>query len=161
MDNNFKVIVNDNLEFDITKEDISKMDALQTANGSYHILQNSKPFRAEIADSDFNAKNYTVRINNKSYRVNILDKLDLLIKEMGFSIGTANNIDAIEAPMPGLILDITVAEKKEVKEGDALLVLEAMKMENVITSPRDGTIKSIAVNKGDAVTKKQLLIQFE
>ena len=63
--------------------------------------------------------------------------------------------------MPGLILDIHVKEGQEVKEDDALLILEAMKMENVLTSPRDGIIKSISVSKNDTVDKNQLLIEFE
>ena len=80
---------------------------------------------------------------------------------MGFEVGTSKNISHIEAPMPGLILDIPVSEGDEVKEGDALLVLEAMKMENVILSPRDGVIGKIAVEKGAAVDKKSLLIEFK
>ncbi|MCL4125700.1 UNVERIFIED_CONTAM: hypothetical protein GTU68_028898 [Idotea baltica] len=63
--------------------------------------------------------------------------------------------------MPGLILDINVKVGQEVIEDDALLILEAMKMENVLTAPRDGMIKSITVSKGDAVDKNQLLITFE
>ncbi|PHK07691.1 acetyl-COA carboxylase, partial [Nostoc linckia z13] len=64
-------------------------------------------------------------------------------------------------PIPGLILEISVSVGQEVKENDNLLILEAMKMENTFVSPRAGVIKSIAVNKGDAVDKGQLLIEFE
>lgn len=63
--------------------------------------------------------------------------------------------------MPGLILDILVEEGQEVNEEDQLVILEAMKMENVITSPRNGVIKKIGVSKGDAVDKKQMLIEFQ
>ncbi|MCL4139960.1 UNVERIFIED_CONTAM: hypothetical protein GTU68_044878 [Idotea baltica] len=63
--------------------------------------------------------------------------------------------------MPGLIIDISVTKNQEVKENQPLLILEAMKMENIITSPKDGIIKSISVKKGDAVEKNQLLIEFE
>jgi biotin carboxyl carrier protein len=63
--------------------------------------------------------------------------------------------------MPGLILEIHVRIGQAVNENDPLLILEAMKMENVITSPRDGIIKSISVKKSDAVDKNQLLIEFE
>jgi biotin carboxyl carrier protein len=63
--------------------------------------------------------------------------------------------------MPGLILEIHVQTGQEVNEDDPLLILEAMKMENVITSPRDGIIKSITVKKGETVDKNQLLIEFE
>jgi biotin carboxyl carrier protein len=63
--------------------------------------------------------------------------------------------------MPGLILEIQVKEGQDVKEDDTLLILEAMKMENVIHSPREGIIKSINVKQGETVDKDSLLIEFE
>ena len=67
----------------------------------------------------------------------------------------------VTAPMPGTILDIKVAVGDTVESGQAIMVLEAMKMENAFVSPRDGVIKSISVEKGNAVDKGQLLIEFE
>ena len=87
--------------------------------------------------------------------------MDELIKKMGFAVNAGKNIDSISAPMPGLILDILVEEGQEVNEEDQLLILEAMKMENIITSPRSGVIKTVSVSKGEAVDKKQLLIEFQ
>lgn len=161
MNKKFKVNVNHDLSFNITDQDIESLDALPTSKTTYHILQENKPFLAEILASDFNKKKYTVKVNTSTYETVISDDLDLLIKEMGFSMGSTKNIDVIYAPMPGLILEINVAIGQTVKEDDPLLILEAMKMENVIASPRTGTIKSISVNKGEAVVKKQLLIEFE
>ena len=71
------------------------------------------------------------------------------------------HVNSIKAPMPGLILDIHVKQGQEVKEDEGLLILEAMKMENVITSPRDGVIKSVNIVKGEAIDKGHLLIEFE
>ena len=85
----------------------------------------------------------------------------MLIKEMGFEVGASKQVNAIKAPMPGLILEISVEVGQEVKENDPLLILEAMKMENSILSPRDGVIKSVAMTKGAAVEKGALLIEFE
>jgi biotin carboxyl carrier protein len=62
--------------------------------------------------------------------------------------------------MPGLVLSILVKEGDEVKKGDNLLVLEAMKMENIIKSPADVTIKFIKIKPSDKVEKNQVLIQF-
>lgn len=62
--------------------------------------------------------------------------------------------------MPGLILDILVTEGQEIKEGEQVLVLSAMKMENIITAPSDGVVKLIEVKKDDAVEKGQLLIEI-
>ncbi len=161
MNKKFKVNVNENLSFNITEQEILNLDALPTSKKTYHILKENKPFYAEIVDSDFYSKKYTVKVNNSTYEAVISDDLDLLIKEMGFSRGSIKNIGAIHAPMPGLILEINVELGQTIKKDDPLLILEAMKMENVIFSPRAGTIKSIAVNRGEAVEKKQLLIEFE
>ncbi|MFH6768964.1 acetyl-CoA carboxylase biotin carboxyl carrier protein subunit [Gaetbulibacter aquiaggeris] len=158
---NFKVSVNSNLELDISSEDITKLDVIKISGHSYHLLHNNKSYQSEIISSDFNSKSYEVKINNNSYHISILNDLDMLIKDMGFSIGTTKHIDLIKAPMPGLILEINVTKGQKVKENDPLLILEAMKMENVLISPREGIIKSISVKKGDPVDKNALLIEFE
>lgn len=157
----FKTSVNNTFDFEITDDDILNLDAIETSDTKFHVLQLKKSYKAEIVKASFNSKSYQVKVNNNTYNVNIFNTLDLLIKEMGFTISTTKNINSIKAPMPGLILEINVKEGQEVKEDDNLLILEAMKMENIITSPRDGIIKSISVNKSDAVEKNQLLIEFQ
>lgn len=161
MDNKYKVKVNGSLEFDITNENMSQLDAVETAPQTFHILQNNKPFKAQLVDSNFNRKNYTIEVNNNTYNVEISNPLDLLIEKLGFAFGTSKQVNSIKAPMPGLILDIHVKTGQEVKENDPLLILEAMKMENIITSPRDGIIKLVNIKKGDAIEKGHLLIEFE
>jgi biotin carboxyl carrier protein len=160
MTENFKVKVNSTLDFEIQDHDLSKLDTLKISKTKYHILQEHESYKAEITKANFNNKSYQVKINNNIYNVDISNALDLLIKDMGFKVGRAKQVDFIKAPMPGLILEITIKVGQEVKENDPLLVLEAMKMENSITSPRDGIIKSISAQKGDAVEKNQLLIEF-
>lgn len=71
------------------------------------------------------------------------------------------NPKMINAFIPGIIREITVKRGQNVKEGDKLLILEAMKMKNTLTSLRTGTIKEIRVEIGDMVYKGQLLIEFE
>lgn len=156
----YKVKVNNSFEFEVDSDEISQLDVIKTTDNAYHILKDHKTFRAEITEGQFNQKKYTVKINNNSYNVEINNDLDELIKAMGFEVGASKIINEIKAPMPGLILDISVKIGQEVKENDPLLILEAMKMENVLTSPRYGIIKSISVKKGDAVEKNQLLIEF-
>ena len=161
MNNSFKVVVENTHEFKINSDDISKIDAIQTSPNSYHILKDNKSIKAEVIEKDFFRKTYTIKIDNSSYEVVISDSLDLLIGEMGFAFSSSRDIDSISAPMPGLILEIHVRIGQAVNEDDPLLILEAMKMENVITSPRDGIIKNISVKKSEAVDKNQLLIEFE
>ncbi|MGG5486963.1 biotin/lipoyl-containing protein [Gaetbulibacter sp. PBL-D1] len=157
----FKASVNNTDHFEISNENIQNLDVVPTKANTFHILKNNQSFNAEIIKKDFNNKTYAVKVNNTVYNVAIADYLDQLIKDMGFEVGASKHVNDIKAPMPGLILDISISQGQEVKENDTLLILEAMKMENVLTSPRDGVIKTISVAKGDAVDKNQLLIEFE
>jgi len=157
----YKVKVNNVFDFEVdTKEDIS-IDIVNTSKTNYHVLSDHTSYKATILSADFNQKKYTIEINNNKYTVDISNELDVLIKDMGFSIGSAKKVNSIKAPMPGLILDISVKVGTTVEEGDTLLILEAMKMENSITSPRKGIIKAISVDKEATVEKNQLLIEFE
>jgi biotin carboxyl carrier protein len=157
----YKVTVNDTFHFDLEKENVAQLDAVHLETSKFHILHENTPYQAEITTSDFLQKSYTVKVNNNTYVVAIANPLDILIKEMGFEIGLAKQINFIKAPMPGLILEISVVAGQMVKENDNLIILGAMKMENSFLSPRDGVIKSISVAVGDAVNKGQLLIEFE
>lgn len=161
MEDSFKVKVNGDQEFNLSLKDLNLLDAIQTSVDSYHVLINNKPYLAQVVASDFHNKQYEIRINSRRYTVDIADKLDVLIADMGFSLASSSNISSIEAPMPGLILDINVHVGQEVNEDDALLVLEAMKMENIITAPRQGIIKAIHASKGNPVDRGHLLIEFE
>jgi biotin carboxyl carrier protein len=125
------------------------------------VLKEHQPYQAAVLQADFSRKTYRVRVNGQAYSVRISDALDQLISDMGFELGAGRNISQIEAPMPGLILDILVDQGDSVKKGDALVVLEAMKMENAILAPRDGVVKHIGVSRGMAVEKKHLLVEFE
>lgn len=67
----------------------------------------------------------------------------------------------IKAPMPGTISDVRINQGQNVKKGDVLIILEAMKMENEIMSPKDGTVKSIHVTKGASVNTADVLVVVE
>ncbi len=157
----YKVNVNNSFDFDVSPEQVSSLDAIKMSASQFHVLQGHKSYKCEIETSNVNSKSYKVKVNGNTYNMHISYNLDILIKDMGFEVGASKKVNEIKAPMPGLILDIYVKEGQEVKEDDALLILEAMKMENVLTSPRDGIIKSISVSKNDTVDKNQLLIEFE
>ena len=66
--------------------------------------------------------------------------------------------EAVTSPMPGTILKVNVAQGQAVKEGDLLVVLEAMKMENEIFAPKDGTVAQVATSKGATVNTDDLLV---
>lgn len=161
MSTSYKLSVNNTSSFDLNESELKNLDAVSVDKTKFHVLKNSKPYKAEIVSADFLAKKYIIKVNNTTYEVAIEDALDILIKSMGIERGRTKVINAIKAPMPGLILEISVEVGQTVKQNDSLLILEAMKMENSFLSPRDGVIKSIDVQVGNAVDKGQLLIEFE
>ncbi len=75
------------------------------------------------------------------------------------SVSASQSVEgAVSAPMPGKILDIKVSVGEQVKKGQVLMILEAMKMENEIVAPKDGTVKEIKVSVGDTVNRGDPLI---
>ena len=69
--------------------------------------------------------------------------------------------DALRSPLPGTVIEIPAKTGMQVKEGDTLVVLEAMKMNNNLTAERDGIVKSILVGEGEAVKENTPLVTFE
>jgi len=157
----FKVTVNNSAILDIAHNELAELDIIHNSDGNYHLISKNKSISGRILNSDFRSKRYIVQINNKEFEISIKDELDQRIDDMGFSTRTSKHIHSVKAPMPGLILDILVNEGQEVKENDPLLILEAMKMENIITSPRSAVISSVSVKMKQAVDKNALLIEFE
>ena len=126
----------------------------------YHLLHNNQSFNIDLIKINEEEKTMVLKINSVKYNIQLKDKYDDLLHNLGLDNIATKKVNDIKAPMPGMVLNILVKEGDTVKKGDALLVLEAMKMENIIKSPTDGVIKKITANKGTAVEKNQLLIQF-
>jgi biotin carboxyl carrier protein len=112
-----------------------------------------------LLNTDRETKLYTLLINGTKYEVSLKDKFDDLLAGMGMAGAATGKANNLKAPMPGLVLNILVTEGDSFKPGDALVVLEAMKMENIIKAAGEGTVKKISVNKGQAVEKGQVLIE--
>lgn len=127
---------------------------------TFSILKGHQNYRAELVEIDLDQKKVKVKINHNIYRILFKDKMDLLLTDMGMDALATTKVKDLKAPMPGLVLDIPVSIGDEVKKGQPLIVLEAMKMENVLKAEGEGTISDIAILKGDSVEKNQILIQF-
>lgn len=160
MESNFKVQVNETLEYDFNDSDSENLDIVKLSESKFHVLQNKTSYNVAIEQTDFYLKEYIISVNSNSYQVKISNQLDVLIKEMGFHKGASKKVNDIKAPMPGIILSVLVKENQQVKEGETLLILEAMKMENAITCPKDAIIKNITISVNQTVDKGQLLIEL-
>jgi biotin carboxyl carrier protein len=135
-------------------------NAVEIKQGHFHILHDNKSYNAEVVSVEHTTKSVTLKVNNHRYKVDLKDKFDLLLEKMGISSASAGKVNSVKAPMPGLIVTLKVGEGDVVKAGDQLLILEAMKMENILKSVGDGVVKKILVKKGDSVEKNQILIEF-
>lgn len=159
MEKQFKAIVNQAHEFSLLPSDLEQIDLISNENRA-HVILDSKSIEVEILSAQFTDRYYEIKINGNKYTVKIENELDALISEMGLSLGDNSVENEVHAPMPGIILEVNVAEGDKVNNGDFLCVLEAMKMENALTAPRDGVIKSVHISKGETVDKGKLLIEF-
>ena len=85
----------------------------------------------------------------------------LVEEEEGGRAARRHASGGLEAPMPGKVIAVNVAPGQAVKKGDELLVVEAMKMENAIRAPRDGTVRSVAARVGDMVGPGAVLVELQ
>ena len=155
----FKVKVNET-QYDVTPESVRVLDVVRTITGKFHVNFKNVNYTSEIISADAHFKNITMRINGNFHTIKIADKYDMLIDQLGLKNATKLLGGNIKAPMPGLVLDVLVQIGQEVKAGEKVLILEAMKMENVITAQADGIVKAINVQRGNAVEKNALLIEI-
>src|SRR6185437_918339 len=148
-----KIKINKGQVFEFKQEDNQlflnnqpyQCDISKISDTEYHILHNNKSYRIELIHLDKVLKNVKLKINGQTAEADIKDKMDELLEKLGMNKVSNNVVQDIKAPMPGLVMEIKVEEGQEVKTGDQLLILEAMKMENVLKSPREGTVKSIMI----------------
>ena len=155
-----KARVNDLFVFDFDSNDFD-WSCIKLNCGQYHIIFKEQSFVANVVEVNTAKKNLLIRINNNNYNVQLKDQHDELLQSLGMDVLNNQNESEIKAPMPGRVLDIMLNAGDAVAKGDGVLVLEAMKMENVIKSPTDGIIKLISIEKGLAVEKGQVLVEFE
>jgi biotin carboxyl carrier protein len=135
-------------------------DLVRISENSFHIIHLNKSYSAELVHHDKATKTVALKINGSVYNVEMKDRFDLLLEKMGIKSGASGKIISVKAPMPGLIVKVNVTVGDIVKPGDALLVLEAMKMENMIKATAAATVSQLKIKKGDSVEKGQILIEF-
>ena len=161
----YKVSVNGNKSFSVEGNTVDGRqvltDIIALEDRFFHLLSDGKSYNIEVVKADKTSKLVTLKVNGNTYEVSAKDKFDLLMDQMGFSSADAGKIKELKAPMPGLVIEIRVKAGDTVKKGDPIIVLEAMKMENVLKATGEGTVKSIEVQKSQSVEKGQVLIIFE
>lgn len=155
----YQVTIN-NREYPVEEDQLAGLDVLVAGPGQYHLLQDGKSHHIEVHALDIVSKTVILTVNGREQTLHIADETDQLVKQLGFATVSAAKSKNITAPMPGLVLDVMVKPGDQITEGTPLIILEAMKMENVLKAEGDGEVKAVPVKKGEAVEKKQLLIEI-
>jgi biotin carboxyl carrier protein len=136
--------------------DKKKYNLIELSNGSYLLQVENKIFEASLLKNSSNT--YEILVNNKSYSIDVLTALqDCAMKLIQQSDESDSKETKVKSPMPGLVLKINKKIGDQVASGETIMVLEAMKMENEIKSPRDGELVELFVKPGSAVEKNILL----
>ena len=163
-----KIRVNDQFDFELVSNkeamtingEVINADISTVNSKSFHIIYKNRSFNAELIECNKTEKHCLVKVNSNVYTVSITDQFDELLHKLGMDKANSSKVSELKAPMPGLVLRILVSEGEEVKKGGNLLILEAMKMENIIKAPADVIVKSIKINPSDKVEKGQVMMYF-
>ncbi len=145
---------------DITIKDLN-IFIIEKKENYRKILMDNIVYDVIIKNYDYENKNATINIDGFDFHLQLNEPIDLLIAQMGFLKSNKHSVKDIKSPMPGLVISIYVEVGQNVHEGDKLLSLEAMKMENILKCPGSGIVKNILVKSGDTVDKNALLIELE
>ena len=147
--------------FTATQEGLESMNILQTSPTEFNIIKDHRSVTGKVRESGIAAKKLQVEVEGEIFEIEIKNSLDQMLEKMGFGGGAGKRIADIKAPMPGLVLKLFITEGQEVKDGEPVLILEAMKMENSIMITGDAKIKKIHVKSGQVVEKGQVLVELE
>jgi biotin carboxyl carrier protein len=161
-----KIKVNDHFNFEteinegvVFLDNVSTgVDYISLGDNKFHFIKDKKSYSAELVEGNFKEKVFKIKVNNNVFRLEIKDQYDELLKNLGLDNLNKQKIKEIKAPMPGLVLKILINEGDFIKKGENLLILEAMKMENMIKAPSDLFINKINIKIGDKVEKSQVLL---
>lgn len=121
----------------------------------YSLLVDGKSYEGYMYASD---EGWEVLLQGRRYDAQVVDEREYRLHQ---SLGQGAVTDSefhLKAPMPGLVIEVRVEEGQEIAKGDVLVILESMKMQNELKSPRDGKVARLRVKAGDNVERKQTLL---
>jgi biotin carboxyl carrier protein len=154
-ENSNEIILNDDL--------LSEYKIMSIENNTIVLQKNNKKYICRFLYKDNNTGISYIKINGILKKVTLFKEIEKLLSQIiqNYSNSSEDDITELNAPMPGTILEIKVSKGDKVKKDDSLLILEAMKMENVLTSPKDGVISEVIVKINETVDKGTVLLNFE
>jgi len=156
----YRAVVN-GVTFSFDKTELDAIDLIRRSPADFHLIKDHRAINAKLVETDITGKKLKIEIEGEIFDIVIKDELDRLLEKMELGSASKKRIKEIRAPMPGLVLEITITDGQEVNEGDKLLILQAMKMENSIVIHSQARIRKVLVNAGQAVEKGQVLVELE
>ncbi len=153
-------ITSGGFDFYFDEKEVSSIKSISHKPESFSILSENEKIVGVVSKNRSLKNNYKVEIEGEYFDVSIKSELDILLQYMGLNSMVINKLKVIKAPMPGLVIEINVEEGQKVDENEKILVLEAMKMENVLKISHEAVIKKVLIKKGQAVEKGQILIEL-
>jgi len=156
----FHVTVNKRQDFEFRRAEVESLDLVKNQDDSYHLIHNGRSYRIRILVLDASTAEMKIEINGKRYSLSVETPLAHKIKSLGLDAEDAVNGESVKAPMPGKVLKLFVAEGEAVESGQDLMILEAMKMENVIKAGANGVVDTISIKEGDNVEKNASLLNI-
>lgn len=129
-----------------------EIDFLDLGNSVYSIIRD---LRSQELAIDAHQNDYEILIDGRLYEAQVLDARAMLMASRKGGLGGGSG--EVNAPMPGLIVEVIVKEGDTISQGDTVVILESMKMQNELKSPIDGTVQSINCEAGQTVDKNALL----
>lgn len=137
------------VEVDLKQSGVPELYSMLLGGMSYELLVEPDRF------------NYTVTLRGEQYLVQVEDERARRLSAIRKPLTLPDGELAVTAPIPGLVVKVLVAEQMEVQEGQPLVILEAMKMENEIRSPRAGKVIQIKIGPGQRVEQNAALVVLE
>jgi pyruvate carboxylase subunit B len=134
--------------------DLVEMDGTQVRS----LLLNGKSYRVLAARKGRGSWN--LHLYGRHLDARVVDERTRALEEMTGEPEGGQRLTVLRAPMPGLVVKVDVAEGDPVKEGQGLVIVEAMKMENELKSLGEARVKRVLVGPGDVVEKDQVLVEF-
>jgi len=135
------------------------LKVVEDEKGFSYIVHNNKRYHVEILEK--NQNKYIIMVNGVWYSFSVETPISYKRRKTLTKNGYASKMENVAAPMPGKILDIMIEENSEIKEGEPLIILEAMKMQNEIVSNVNGIIRKINIKPNDSVMKDEVMIEIE
>jgi len=121
----------------------------------YSLIVDGKSHESYVQQGD---DNWQVLLRGRLYPVTVEDEREKRLRAAAGSGVAESGEFHLKAPMPGLVVAIPVEEGQQIKKGQVILILESMKMQNELKSPRDGTMGRIRVRVGESVEQKQTML---